>query len=937
MSTRLPFQLPRLLRIAGVALLIACAVPELRAQQTTQAIGAVGSTLVLDARWKRVGSDTRPEVQRWVHEQRSSDGRELEPLELELREHQTCVECPADARRVLDTLLAEGRDVELELSSVAGFKRASRTFTQESAGRERRWILVLVYGDALAYSVIASAPREREAALLAAADELLNGLRWPAEDSAWSRDLVPREQRVAIGSFELGFQVRPAALREAKPGPGEEWRALAPDETQGLVVRTSYLSDDEHALFRECARLRAEEPDLVAGAWRPTRIGELEGSILDAHSSQRTHRLLSLRIDANLGVVLRYWSPGAPEEARAERERCFSSLRIAPLSADLPPIPAESSRFQVEHAPLLRELLSRGELLARAPSDEVRSVRRVAPQTWLLENFGTSRVLDASGARPIPGGDLFPRSHALWQGRWISARNRELSATAPDARADGEVEPIDAQCLHVVGDELLLSRSTANAPLLDLESRYGGWSSTIVRRTPTGAEQILAELRDVQVTQMQVDEQGHRLALRADQRGRQLGETQCRLLVLELATGALRSLGIWRELRCFGPAPRGWLVTGRPPLEPYGIWQIVEGEPPRLLVASREVLGVALDAEHLEFGLSTTAGYELHRIGLAEVAKMGPRIEPFAPEDLDLLGERMFAASAAPGTAREIERVLARVQADARELCGAELPTAARECDRLLQSMHFAGGMGYPGRALCALLNMRALLARRAVWIDEPEPTWAAWVGPGARVESSLFDLPLLAPNGVRLALDDSEGYDWPCDTARREARGRTILLGLSAERLLRATAERMPSGFAAALENVDTAALLALLRAHERNYLLRERIYEHLAHRGEAAAVAVLAQPFAASSRGAAEAELWARSQVPPTPAQAAELIELALEVLRRHPESDVASYHLAAACERADPPRLELARAAYARAARKSWSAVGRAAVTALERWKR
>jgi hypothetical protein len=534
-----------------------------------------------------------------------------------------------------------------------------------------------------------------------------------------------------------------------------------------------------------------------------------------------------------------------------------------------------------------------------------------------------------------------------WNGRWLVRDEEDEVHEVRDGDL-GSALPFRARALAALGKDLALARAASTqlqgVVIAELDPAAG---SLLVRRDPAGGETPIASLPGASVESMVADPAGALLLIQARaHRGQTLSGRAAdyapRLVELEVASGGLRELGEWSDLRGIAPAQEAWLVTGRPRGRPSGVYLVGAGGDSRALLLGAQFLGVDARDGRITFAVRDPASRDvcLYEGPAAELAKAGQLCQPFAASHLDEIGRRLLAArkgSAAPRTASDVRAAFAAADDLARALVGTGLPRSPRALDALGEELQETrAGLAPHGRIVLALVLAASCLERGASWVEGADADWLDWACRKAECRANASASAHAVGSVVSDCLDDSEGSSNLGTCLDERAQGRTLLIGLDPEAMDARAATLVPAGLGEAIAKPDGAALRALLAQSPRNAYLRACVYRDLLAGGHGRVAEGLGKHFAATpERSLADLRAWLGTWSDRVAGdEAAAVVTAATAAVHEHPGDAALCYFLGVAYRKAKPDQPDYARTCFRKVVRiEPWSAIGKAAKAALD----
>ncbi len=887
--------------------IFALAATGLARTQEPQPIGEHGARIVLAKGWKRTRFDTDSAAEQLV-------GRKARGLfataevQVYLHEHLGLLENEADYWRAFDRFEDMPRAPKLTIVDEGGRLRVSKQ--QEHTSNNYLWAcrseLLVVDGYAMHIEFWAS--RSDGDKVAAMADELVDSIALPADESDLRKGLQPVRQSFACGEVEVSFALRPFVLR-----PKETKGALATwqiaDERQGVMAyETNRTIDAEHALDEDIAGLGRQFAGVRETRRAPRAFGDVTCLEADAVATDWTFRVLVVPAGERRFFVLRHWAAGGPDDRRPDRDAIFASLQLLPGAlAGLPKVPPEQPPVTTL-SPSLRGLLTAGTAVHKRACWNGAWARGEAG-VWFCGDHESVHRFDGTTSRQLVRLQSGRAALAAWNGTMVIADGDPAMLVA----ADGTVQPASfaARFVAPVGDRLLCVRD--GTPTVAVSSDYRSRRSELWLRAHDGQERLVASM-DGHVFAAATNHAADRLLV-----GASLDEGGVRLFEVEIASGACGKPIPVRTLTGIAPASTGWLIDGAPKGRQRGIWHAQPAGELALLVPGSEVRAVQLQADLLWLAVQDGADSVLTSLPLAAAERAAAQFRSVDAERLAALGEALLGNTpAAPRNQAEVAAALAKLQELARQQLGATLPTTVESMDALLEGARGADSFGPPARIVLTLLLTQCVLDDGGEWVANARASWLDWVVAGRTSDGTPFALARHLPSAIVAALDDSQLVDRPAGWVLNRVDGQRLLCGVDAAALDAAAEAAVPAEFRTATAE-QSGPWSALVRRFPQNQALREHAYRALADGKAWRELAELAgEAVAAKQPDVEHRVMWlcARDQLCVAGATDEALERDLLAALAEHGREARLWLVLGACCERQGAAALQRARICYQRA---------------------
>lgn len=886
--------------------IFALAASSLARTQEPQPIGEHGARIVLAKGWKRTRFDTDSAAEQLV-------GRKARGLfataevQVYLHEHLGLLENEADYWRAFDRFEDMPRAPKLTIVDEGGRLRVSKQ--QEHTSNNYLWACrsELLVVDGYAMHIEFWAARSDGDKVAAMADELVDSIALPADESDLRKGLQPVRQSIACGELEVSFALRPFVLRpkETKGALGT-WTTA--DGQQGVMAyETSRANDAEHALDEDIAGLGRQYQGVRETRRAPRAFGDVTCLEADAVATDWTFRVLVVPAGERRFFVLRHWAAGGPDDRRPDRDAIFASLQLLPGAlAGLPKVPPEQPLGPTISASL-RSLLGDAKVVHRLSSWRAAWTSSAAGVWFCRDHQGVHRF-DGTTSRRLLSTEPGAGSLALWNDTLVVAQGDQTKLVA----ADGTVQPapFSARLVTRVGDRLLCVRDSR--PTTALQQNHRTQRMDLWLRDRDGQERLLTSV-DGWVIAAVANDAGDRLLVGVLESG------DHRVFEVEIASGACGDSIPVRALSGIAAALTGWLLDAAPKGRAEGIWHLQPGREPRLLVPGSEARSVQLQGDTLWIAVQDVGDSVLMSLPLAAAERAAAQFQYADPAALSALGEALLdRVPTAPRDKAEVEAALAKLQELARQQLGAALPTTVESMDMLLADARSLDAMTPSARITLALLLTQCVLDQGGEWVTSTRASWLDWVVAGRERDGTPFAVARHLPSLIVTALDDSDPGLHLAAWVTKRSDGQRLLCGVDAAALPAAAEAAVPAEFRTATAE-QSGAWSALVRRWPQNQALREHAYRALADAKAWRELAELAGEAVAAKQVDVEHQvMWlcARDQLCVAGATDAALERDLLAALAEHGREARLWLVLGACCERQGAAALQRARICYQRA---------------------
>lgn len=752
---------------------------------------------------------------------------------------------------------AKGEPVQTESR---GFVVVRGPLRIKDSGMTQHHELAVLAKDGLRYHCMAYSLAQHQDKLEATMDSLIKRFQFPRPSSEWARDVVPV-------TFYSSFDWGTLRIRYRKPmwEPMPDSEGLfAVEEVYGLTRFLAFEATDssvEEYIEEVTSYLGGFYEGYTVPHQRPRTVGSVTGTELlgVAESGKRTvyslilpvgeKRCLEFRLDAPLEErvaepIWRRWSEGLSVEVFDPVE-AFSA-------------PEEEPATELSHAvPAIDAWLSSARWLGTAPKIVARGCDRDEDDFIVYGKGGVQRIqpdrsvvdLHTSNETTFSGGDVVVDAeevHMRFGDTLYVYRDDEWFTSKPEARYRARL-----------AEALILVQRQQEAKLSGFTGLPAMGPEALVVHRP-GSEDVVAHPAAQGITTYIAPSGGGDhvfLARRPQNFDRRWFWAHPVPCWQRNAAGDETPCGVW-WLRHVGPAPDGWVVTGRPQGGILGVYRVpMQGEP-ELLVSGADFIGVDLVESRLTVlgkpfapAVGTSRGTAIYEVDLADVRAHGPLSMPFEIATLNEIAAAVFADKELTdelfATRASVEAFVAACHDLAKERCGRALPRGKVELDAVLPEwLLYSHDVTPEAFALLVALLSDAFLAEGAEWVPGrawprglpdrafglPSNSYVATYSPAAILSSTLYD---------------DDGYWRPVSEVLAKVEGRELLIGLDAKALRQRHAQSSEAPAWQLLAEAKVAPLQAHLKKHKKKHYLRYEVYRHLAAEGRTQDMLVASAPF--------------------------------------------------------------------------------------------
>ncbi|TWT77636.1 hypothetical protein Pla123a_14320 [Posidoniimonas polymericola] len=832
-----------------------------------------------------------------------------------------------------------------------GAEQTTQVFEGTYSGMRLGYALSLISQAGLTYQVMIWAPQSQLDRVEDLSERMIDGFSMPPAGSEWRRGTRPTEHVRAVGGYELKFRYRPALLRPSEE-PSTLISLVSADGGNAIHVLEMPADDADQQLDEVLEAVNEGE----ANPFEPIRredvqVGGVKGRMLTSFDGTLTGVFLALPLERGASLDVRYLYTGRPEASRFDRDLFLESLSLDKIDVglELPEVP--SSQEELYRNPFEVRVAGLSDQAAKTSLTSMSHARRLPDGRVLLMHGSGVLELDNGAERKVIDGESWGKQYtaAVWSGGLLIADANDPKGELLDADGEPTAAPIRARVVADWGERLLYCPPAPAPALIGYAAQPSGGEVRCLY--PDGSTKTLAEVKGFRVSALGA-EPGSGLALavatpagRADVDWR--GQRPV-LALINLESGAHKTLAEWESASAVAPAGKAWLVTGTPQDGPAGVYLVSSGGKRKTLLTGNRFHGVAVESGRLWYagpvGADEGERLAVFSAPLREVAEVGPLCQPFCVTTFNQLAERWSAKQRTAEDAADAARIATRLQvrqafAAGSALCeeqlGRPLPVEAKEVDAMLQTLMGNKGLSQAAKQLAAVTLTHFLLEQGAEWVESDRGAAIDWVGASYESAGNTFAEGYTPASLLTDTLYNDDGYWAPATTIIDAAGGRRLFVSLDAEMLHEAVERAKPSGIEAVLSSPDPARLVEVLESAPANTSFRKALYQQVAATGGAALLREVAGHFVGGDHeDVCDRIAWlsARQRLADKDPDTGRLADDLISAISEHPSEPVFYVLLGAACE-VDPGRgAAQSRLCYSRALEmRSW---GDLADTAQER---
>ncbi|MEM7164783.1 MAG: hypothetical protein AAF581_04925 [Planctomycetota bacterium] len=745
----------------------------------------------------------------------------------------------------------------------------SGNLTLKEGGLKVRYALAVVVQDGLQYLCYAYGLAAHEKEVEGALEEILSRFRFPRRSSEWIKGVQVKKADLRRDWGRVQVTYRPGLWGTIEDTSGFFAVEEDAEEAAFYGFELKNTSAQEHIEALE-PYFQGQFDHYKEVARRPRNLGDVAATELIgvAEDGKRTSFSLVVPVHARcaefrLNTMLprkvaeplwEQWLEGLSVEVFAE-VTAFDAPASRADGTDLP-----------QAAPAIDAWLSTAKWLGTAPAIGARGcdrdgadfivygkrgVQRVKPDGAVVDIHrnndttfvGGDVVVDAGEVHMRFGDSLYIYKDDSWKTSQPAGRYRaRLQSSLLVVRRAAAAVRVGFTGLPPKGPEQLIAQPDGDATDAEEVARADSLSITTYIASSGSGDRVFIARRPLEID---------RSWFWAD-------PVPC---VQRDAAGKEQPCGVW-WLRHVGPAPTGWIVTGRPEGGINGVYLVTGKSDPELLISGPGFIGVDLVESRLTLlgapaapAKGASSGAAIYEVDLAVVREKGPQTMPFEVSTLNSIAAAAMAKAEVAelfSTRESVAAFAAACHKLAQEQHGRELPRTKRDVDAALTEWLRHGHAVTPsGFALLVALVSEALLAEGAEWVAGrawphglphrafglPGNNYVAMFSPAAMISSTLYD---------------DDGFWKPIEEVLDKVEGRKFLLGLDATALRARLGDYSEAPLRALIADRDTAPLIAHLEAERKNIYLRYEVYMQLAAADRMEDLATVAAPFVVDSQSA-------------------------------------------------------------------------------------
>ena len=937
-----------------ITLISAAALMSSALSQTT--IGTKGAKIDLNNEWKRaeLTTDLGPDQFAGTGENRGQFFFLLENEGLFIEEN--------DLHLLAETMISGmelmGDDLNREKvrhSMLGGARFAQVGADAEMQGMELRYEIAVVARDGLAYVIVSWGVQSKSGNLDKIVRDLAGAIEYPGPKTKWGKSTQLERKKVRLGHDVISFVYQESVLTPAHDPGDALFMVTTPMEDFAFAVLEMTKTDSLDEECRAICSVMVTDLETLNQESREVLVIDGKSCLRTQVSFMEQGKMGADLIQIDLGdgrlADVRLTYSGEASRWQEYRDQFVSSIRIESQLVDNP-FPVRGADPQVFTLnPNQRDIIDGSAVLGRVPDypNHVASTKEgflVAAYEgiWRIPADGSEKhaLLEApeySSYRCIA--DTGRKQYTISdEGILQSLRNGGTRATSTeatwlDSSADGT---------------LFLLRPIIKEPVPGFMNTPN-LGHELITRSLGGREEVVLRTQHGNTPRFAISAKGDH-ALVIDRTWSHGYASHDKLIDHDLQSGTSVDLGVWTGLREACRKPGGWIVTGRPSGASAGIYDVVVGREPKLLIGGDEVHGFGLDDDgHLVWAgsLATQSDPEAEfpwivRSTPMELAlKSGDGCQGWTVRSLNETAASAFASTGFDSNSMSemhdwatLGTLLQIADGIAKSTLGMGLPSDASAIDTLANALVGEERVSDHGMWLLAAMVSRNLMDSGAEWVKSSgRPLSVSTLGSygdGNDFAMTANPLRLL----IETSLPDAEMAS-PIWATLEASEGRRILLGMDEATLAAKLVELDRPDWDALLETQSLATTQRFLEAHRENGRMRGKAYAALERADRLADVLTLAAGWAGTEDSENRDDLvWLGARVTlqvfaDTPA----LIQDIRAAIERHP-NDAQLYAILGIAYEAtgDENDLNRARACYLKASEMSWGAVADFAQKSLNR---
>ncbi|REK22057.1 MAG: hypothetical protein DWQ42_18115 [Planctomycetota bacterium] len=687
-------------------------------------------------------------------------------------------------------------------------------------------------------------------------DRFLGDIRLPGPESEWEQSHEPVVETVRQDNYEFRFQIDGGLYM---PFPYDHDSFYARTTVDERITIMLYYIHGAKRLSEALNDSWASSKAFYEQNGRPTETLEHREMQLDGRDAlmgiyrlddgKAHHVDVVVELEPGVFLDLHYYCNGPKEVRFASLQKWLDSFEIE-RRAQLEAFPAVGFSGEVPWTPdSLAQLLATSDPWPRLGEHYV---------SFSLQPGGRLMGVRSSDVAILARGEERPQTVATWdENNWsveaILVDDAVLyTTTEGDVQlipsSGGSPQPLGFRADRLAAldqDQFLIVREARESPLAGLGVVPRAVDSELyVRRVVGGEERRLATFAGRRVLMLAADGEGRQVLVVSQDphTNDDDGATQSRLSIVDLKDGIVEEHEHFLSVTAVGPAPRGWVLSGRHIDHGPLVAMLRPGGQLDQLATGSFITPIGIQRGQLIFTTSVAplphyTGYpELFSVDLDVVRQEGLAIEPFRVEDINKIALKVESTIAGEGLSRwypaeraAVERIFAAAEEAANQGHGHSWPRQAEAIDRLLaraveDERH---GLSPSGEALLSVIVANALLEAGAEWVEGVEPNV------GGPELSDIQRNDWAYGTTARRIVSGMRYQDWyqPLKRLHSGGRGRRLLIGNSPTAVARKV-EQVAEGMPAIdkLPKGDVATIEEVLEAHKQNRHIRRQIYQELA-----------------------------------------------------------------------------------------------------------
>lgn len=733
------------------------------------------------------------------------------------------------------------------------FLHISRNLSGELEGTKLYYQLDIIGRDGLAYTLLSWSPNSLRKRLQSNVKDLIRTFKMPDPSSSWGMSAKANQFTHRLKSeCEVSFRAQSSIFQ--------------PDSAvEADLALCDYLESAYIYVWEIEARdlISAEKKILGNMNAEPDKVKARMGLRIDQfYGSKRT-----IQFDnTNLTSVVLELAPGKYLDFRAGWDGpaglhddliqpIVDSIRLRKIKF-ISPIPEPAKTATTEYSAAVNDMIQ----AAKSHGEIAYGIRyALRCEKGLLFTTGKEVFLLETGqAEPklLYEGKWSSSYSIAWrqQRLWIKDRSGDLfevvdGIATPARDFRGSLLPLE--------DGGWLTCPEASDPVIGLEPRLSqSFGAGFLRLWPSGKRRLY-EITEFQVNAFHTAGKSVLVVAGNSTEGRQT------LYRYDPGSHVIEKLSQWRTIDCIGPAPDGWLITGRPVELQTGVYLQPRTGSPKLLVGGKGFVGLEIDSKN-NFWFSTSIGMpaqsknltHLKSLSLLRTRTLGPRCQPWsgilidqlaissaAALQAELLPEILFADASSIRAFTETARSLAAEQKRS-------LPETATQLDYLIADLRSGGDISGASGLLLTALIVDQLLKDGATWIASNGPKKFQF--PRRPIRANPIAIGYRPLQWLESFDLDNFYSQYPCTWFQSLSNGRKVYLGLQHEEIQAAVDAANIDVSASHSWSIDQIVQLA--KNHPANVSLRSTFYQSLGRQNRLDEAVHLAKEFLKPPHSAAE-----------------------------------------------------------------------------------